>query len=213
MVGKRVNKPMNLSIIGASDMFARGLATWAVAAGHNVTIVGFNREQAEELVKKIGSARAVGPGDPLPDNVIFLAMPFNCVLDAGNFYGKRLSGKIVVDVTTPIDLNTFEQIHPEAGSVAEEIVKAGFGARVVKAFYPKFAGTLVWQQKSNQETSDAFVAGDDVEAKSVVMQLFEQSGLRPIDVGHMSRARELEDMGHLQAARRRALEGGFAAAR
>jgi len=213
MAGKRVNKAMNLTIIGASDMFARGLATWAVAAGHNVTIVGFNREQAEELVKKIGSARAAGPRDPLPDNVIFLAMPYSCVLDARDFYGKQLSGKIVVDVTTPMDLNTFEPIHPEAGSAADEIVKAGIGARVVKAFHPRFAGTFVRQQDSDQETSDVFVAGDDLEAKSVVMQLFEQSGLRPIDVGHMSRAREVEAMGHLPAAKRLALEGAFAAGR
>jgi len=213
MVGNIVNKAMNLTIIGASDMFARGLATWAVAAGHNVTIVGFNRDQAEDLVKMIGSAKAAGPRDPLPDDVIFLAMPYSCVLDARDFYGKQLSGKIIVDVTTPIDLNTFEPVHPEAGSAADEIVKAGFGARVVKVFHPRFAGTLVWEQNSDQETSDVFVAGDDLEAKSVVMQLFEQSGLRPIDVGDMSRARELEAMGRLHVAKRHAMEGGFAAVR
>ena len=41
---------MNITLIGASDMFARGFATWAVAAGNNVTIVGLNRGQAEQLV-------------------------------------------------------------------------------------------------------------------------------------------------------------------
>ena len=30
---------MNITLIGASDMFARGFAPWAVAAWHNVTIV------------------------------------------------------------------------------------------------------------------------------------------------------------------------------
>ena len=114
---------MDLTIIGASDVFARGLATWAVAAKHNVTIVGFNRGQAEELVKSVHAARAAGPRDPLLDNVIFLAMPYNCVLDARDSYGKQLDGRIVVDVTTPFDLDTFEPIHPEAGSAAQEIAK------------------------------------------------------------------------------------------
>lgn len=57
-------------------MFARGFATWAVGAGHDVTIVGFNRGQAEELVKEIQSGRAAGPGDPLLDDMIFMAMPY-----------------------------------------------------------------------------------------------------------------------------------------
>ena len=30
---------MNITLIGASDMFARGFAAWAVATGNNVTIV------------------------------------------------------------------------------------------------------------------------------------------------------------------------------
>ncbi len=44
-------------------MFARGLATWAVAAGHKVTIVGPGHGQAEALVKNIGAALALGPND------------------------------------------------------------------------------------------------------------------------------------------------------
>ncbi len=37
---------MKVTIIGASDAFARRLAIWAVDAGHNVSIVGFNLAQA-----------------------------------------------------------------------------------------------------------------------------------------------------------------------
>jgi predicted dinucleotide-binding enzyme len=134
---------MNITIIGASDTFARGLATWAIAAGHDVTIVGFNLGQAEILVRTINRAKAAGPSDPLLDSLIFMAMPSSCVLDARDFYGEQLDGKIVVDVTTPIHLETFEPIHPEAGSVAQEIAKALPRARVVKAFNPRFAGTLI----------------------------------------------------------------------
>ena len=57
---------MNLTIIGASDEYARGLASWAVAAGKlKVTIVGFNLGQAKELVKSIRAGSAAGPGHPL----------------------------------------------------------------------------------------------------------------------------------------------------
>jgi hypothetical protein len=194
-------------------MFARGLATWAVAAEHNVTIVGFNRGQAEELVKSVHAARAADPRDPLLDNVIFLAMPYNCVLDARDSYGKQLDGKIVVDVTTPIDLDTFEPIHPEAGSAAQEIAKGRPGAKVVKAFHPRFAGTLVAEQNAGQEMRDVFLAGDDVEAKRLVAQLFKEGGLRPIDVGPLRRGRELEAVGYLYVAKRHFMKAGFAARR
>lgn len=194
-------------------MFARGLATWAVAAEHHVTIVGFNRGQAEELVKRVHAARAADPRDPLLDNVIFLAMPYNCVLDARDSYGKQPDGKIVVDVTTPIDLDTFEPIHPDAGSAAQEIAKRRPGAKVVKAFRPRFAGTVVAQQGSSQEMRDVLLAGDDAEAKHVVTQLFKEGGLRPIDIGRLRRARELEAVGYLYLATRVPFEAGLVAGR
>jgi 8-hydroxy-5-deazaflavin:NADPH oxidoreductase len=208
-----VYKHMNVTIIGASDTFARGLATWAIAAEHDVTIVGFDLGQAESLVRTITRARAAGPSDPLLDHLIFMAMPYSCVLDARDFYGKQLDDKIVVDVTTPIHLDTFEPIHPEAGSVAQEIAKALPRARVVKAFNPKFAGTLFPDEDLSQETRDVFLARDDVEAKRVVAKLFKKGGLHPIDVGPLRRARELEAAGYLNAARRTSVTSGWAADR
>ena len=202
---------MHITIIGASDRFARGLATWASAAGHDVTMVGFNLGQAESLVRTITRAKAAGPSDPLLDNLIFMAMPYSCVLDARDFYGKQLDNKIVVDVTTPIHLDTFEPIHPEAGSVAQEIAKARPGARVVKAFNPRFAGTLIPDENLGQETRDVFLAGDDIEAKRVVAQLFKTGGLHPIDVGPLRRARELEAAGFLTAARLASMTPGWVA--
>ena len=204
---------MDLTIIGASDVFARGLASWADAAKHNVTIVGFNRGQAEELVKSVHAARAAGPRDPLLDNLIFLAMPYNCVLDARDSYGKQLDGRIVVNVTTPFDLDTFEPIHPEAGSAAQEIAKVRPGAKVVKAFHPRFAGTLAAPQGSGQETRNVLLAGDDADAKRQVSHLFKGGGLQPIDVRRLRRAREVEAVGYLYLVTRVPLEGGFLAGR
>ena len=93
-------------------------------------------------MKDIQSGRAAGPGDPLLDDMIFMAMPYNCVLDGRDFYGKQLDGKIVVDLTTPIDVATLEPIYPEAGSAAQEISKRRPGARALKAFHPRFAGAM-----------------------------------------------------------------------
>ena len=195
---------MRISIVGASDMYARGIARWAVDAGHDVTIVGPSRATAEAFVEQLGGGKAAGPRDRLKDDVIFLAMPYVCVLDARNSYGSQLDGKIIVDITVPFDMNTGEPIHPAAGSAAQEITSVRPGARVVKAFRPAFAGGAVGTEGTDQ-TGDVFLAGDDVEAKRVVAKLFEDRGLRAVDVGPLRHAHELEALGHRALAASRGL--------
>ena len=57
-------------------------------------------------------------------------------------YGDQLDGKVVVDITNPIDVDAFEPLELQAGSAAQEIATKAPGARVVKAFNTTFAGTL-----------------------------------------------------------------------
>jgi len=58
------------------------------------------------------------------------------------------------------------------------------------------------------------IAGDDVAAKTALADLVTAGGLRALDAGSLSRARELEAMGFLQitlaAAERLPWTGGFA---
>ena len=193
---------MHITVVGASDSYARGFVTWAVAAEYHVTVVGPSRGQAEAFVRRIDAAMAAGPHDPIADDIVFLAMPYTRVLDARDFYGRQLDGKTVVDLTTPIDPETFEPIHPKAGSAAQEIKNAQPGARVVKAFPPTFVGPQDGRQNSTAQTRDVYLAGDDAVAKHLVAQLFESGGLRSIDVGPLRRARELEAAGYLGLAGR-----------
>jgi predicted dinucleotide-binding enzyme len=67
---------------------------------------------------------------------------------------------------------------------------------VVKAFNTTFAPTLVNREVSGQQL-DVFIAGDDDDAKRKVGQLVSDAGLRPIDVGSLRRAQQLEQLGFL----------------
>jgi predicted dinucleotide-binding enzyme len=44
---------------------------------------------------------------------------------------------------------------------------------------------------------DVFTASDDAQAKAILSQVVEAGGLRPIDVGPLARARQLEGLGFL----------------
>jgi predicted dinucleotide-binding enzyme len=70
------------------------------------------------------------------------------------------------------------------------------GTPVVKAFNTTFANTLVDGQVDG-EPLDVLIAGDDESAKQKVAQLVAEGGLRPVDVGPLERARELEHLGFL----------------
>jgi predicted dinucleotide-binding enzyme len=102
-----------------------------------------------------------------------------------------------VDITNPVDVSVLEPIRVELGSAAEVIASvAPEGAPVVKAFNTTLAGPLLAGQVAGQPL-DVLLAGDDAAAKATVAQLVSDGGQRPIDVGELARARELEAMGYV----------------
>jgi 8-hydroxy-5-deazaflavin:NADPH oxidoreductase len=111
------------------------------------------------------------------------------------------------------DWATFDGlVTPPDSSAAEEIAKAlPSNARVVKAFDTRFAGTLVAGRVADQDL-DVLIAGDDAEAKNVVAGLVQCGGMRPIDVGPLRRARQLEHLGFLHMAVQENLGSGFGSA-
>lgn len=190
---------MDVTIIGTGNM-ARGLGTRVVAGGHRLTLVGREREQAEQLASELGGgATAAAAGDPLAGDVVVLAVYYGVLADVLARYGEQLDGKVVVDILNPVDVETFEPITPAAGSAAQEIAAARPKARVVKAFNTTFASTLVAGEVDGRQL-DVLIASDDEDAKRTVAQLAEDGGLRAIDAGPLRRARELEALGFLHMA-------------
>lgn len=190
---------MDVTIVGTGNM-ARGLGTRVVAGGHRLTLVGREREQAEQLASELGGgATAAAAGDPLAGDVVVLAVYYGALADVLARYGEQLDGKVVVDILNPVDVETFEPIAPAAGSAAQEIAAARPQARVVKAFNTTFASTLVAGEVDGRQL-DVLIASDDEDAKRTVAQLAGDGGLRAIDAGPLRRARELEALGFLHMA-------------
>lgn len=80
--------------------------------------------------------------------------------------------------------------------------------RLVKAFNTTFARTLVAGEVSGQPL-DVFIAGDDEEANERVAELVRGGGMRPITVGGLERARQLEALGFLGISLQEPLGTGF----
>jgi hypothetical protein len=83
----------------------------------------------------------------------------------------QLGGKVVVDITNPVDTQTWDRLAtPPGSSSAEEVQQlVPQGTPVVKAFNTTFAATLAEGQAHGQQL-DVFIACDD-DAKQQLEQL------------------------------------------
>lgn len=147
------------------------------------------------VVQHIGSSdtRATVTGD-----LVVLAVPYAALATICADYGSQLAGKVVVDITNPVNFETFDSLVVPAGSsAAAELQKALPDAKVLKAFNTNFAATLASGTIGGQTTT-VLVAGDDAEARGTLIGAVEAGGLAAIDAGSLARAHELEALGFLQ---------------
>lgn len=202
---------MDITIIGTGNM-ARGIATRALVGANTVTLVGHDTDSARALADELsGEVRTGTLGDPINGDLVVLAIPYGAIDDVLGRYDGKLAGKVVIDITNPVDFSTFSPLTVDAGSAAEEIAQKAPGATVVKAFNTTFASTLVEGQVAGQPL-DVLIAADDDDAKRTVSEVIEAGGLRAVDAGPLARAHELEALGYLHMTLQQPLGTGFGSA-
>ena len=161
-------------------------------------------------VQLLGTADAA---TPVTGEIVILAVPYPAVADVLATRADSLAGRVVVDITNPLDFQTFDSLTVDADSSATaEIAAALPDSRVLKAFNTTFAATIASREVGPVPTT-VLIAGDDAEAKALLADVVTAGGLRAIDAGSLRRARELEAIGFMQitlaAADKVSWAGGF----
>ena len=188
----------------------------------HVTIIGTgNMGQAiAGLVSKGGNTvellRHSDTGKPVTGDIVVLAVPHAAIPDILATRGDQLVGKVVVDITNPLNFQTFDSLTvPADSSAAAQIAASLPQSRVVKAFNTNLAATLA-SGTAGEVPTTVLIAGNDRQAKSQLADVVTAGGLRAIDSGSLRRARELEALGFLQitlaAQDKMPWTGGFALA-
>ncbi|MCP2267494.1 NADPH-dependent F420 reductase [Promicromonospora thailandica] len=190
----------SITIIGTGAM-ANAIGGIFAEGGHDVAHV--RRDE-------VGTA-------PLTGDVVVLAVPYAALAGIAEAYREQLAGKTVVDITNPLDFETFDALVVPAGSSAAAELQAALpGSQVVKAFNTNFAATLGAKEVGGLPTT-VLVAGDDAAAKETLISLVRSGGLAAHDAGPLDRAHELEAIGFLQltlaVGEQVPWTGGFAVAR
>ena len=170
----------HLSILGTGNM-GQAIAAIAGKGGHTVQLLGTNDADTQ-----------------VTGDIVVLAVPYPAIAQIVATRGESLAGKIVVDITNPLNFETFDSlVVPADGSAAAEIAAALPQSSVLKAFNTNFAATLASGTVGSQKTT-VLIAGDDADAKSTLAGVITSGGLDAVDAGALSRARELEALGFLQ---------------
>jgi NADPH-dependent F420 reductase len=190
---------MNITIIGTGNM-GRAIGIRAASAGHSVTFIGRTPEHTQEAVNDVKSSaqtRAQVSSANLENvnlgDIVVLALPYNTSKEVTKQLGTKLAGKIVVDIANPLNASYSDLATAPGSSSAEEVAQISPEAKVVKAFNTVFAGALRSGQVDGRPL-DIWIAGDDADAKAKVAQLVKDAGMRPIEAGPLSRARQIEAM-------------------
>lgn len=181
-----------ISIIGSGGM-AAAIGSLAATSGHTVEILSRDVARARALAEELGNGAKSGTlsTDPSGD-IVILAVPYSAALGVVNQYGDGLAGKVLVDITNPINSDYTGFLTSEDSFGAQEIAKAApTDADIVKACNTLPSRVLA-AGPVHSNPLDVFIAGDSPQAKARVSIFIVSLGLRPMDAGRLPMARTLE---------------------
>lgn len=177
--------------------------------GHLATALAKNFEISDNQVNFITHEDGAPVGD-----LAVLAVPFQAVADVLKRYSDALSGKVLVDATNPLNFQNWQLLVPADSSSAAIDADQLPHTKVLKAFNTVTAGAMTAGKLANGQAPQVLVAGDDDDAKKLLADSLINSPLETVDVGPLTRARDLEALGRIELSmafnKKLSMNGGFA---
>ncbi len=186
---------MKIGIIGSGNM-GRSLGILWAEQGHQVFFGSRNAEKGKAVAEFAEGGTKGGTNDEaavFADVILWTArgiMPTQLLSNP-----QALNHKVIIDCNNQEIPEEFA--YPAiVESLAEKLAKDVPNAHVVKAFntMAQEVFELAPEPLRNYGVS-VFVAGDDEQARKIVMQLAEEIGFLPVDSGVLRNARLLESLG------------------
>jgi NADPH-dependent F420 reductase len=197
---------MNIAIIGTGNV-GKALGTSFASAGNDVTFAARDAAKTADVAAATGTRAAASAAEAASGaDVIVLAVPCTEAEAVAADIAPVAAGKVVIDATNPLKAG-YSGLSTDGGpSGAERLAALLPGAKVVKAFNTVFAGIQA-NPATHGTVIDALYATDDDDARTTIAALASAIGFRPVNVGPLAAARELEAMAWLNI-RLQMLNGG-----
>jgi NADPH-dependent F420 reductase len=175
---------MRVAMVGGTGAFGLALAARLVDAGDEVVIGSRDAERAREKATEVGAAGSAANEDAVRGvDIVVLATKADGTLPTATALADAIGATPVLSVAS--DLRSSDAL-----SLAERTQDLVRGP-VVAGLHSLAAGKLT----HGRPDEDAFVCGDDEEAKALALELAGKvvAG-RALDAGPLARARALEGM-------------------
>jgi NADPH-dependent F420 reductase len=184
---------ITVAVVGGTGKEGSGLAMRWALNGYRVLIGSRDAERAAaraiELNAELGSDYLIGTSniDAVEQaDIVVLSVPYSAHQPTLESIKSLLAGKILVDVTVPLQPPAVRTVHVPAGKSAAQEAQAllGDSVRVVSAFQNVSAEKLKDPHADVQ--CDVLVCGDDDDAKQEAIKLVNAIGLRGFDAGPLA---------------------------
>jgi len=192
---------MKIAVLGGTGKEGSGLALRWARSGHEVTIGSRDAVKAQRVADELNQAYApiqVKGADNVNAaqnaEVVVITVPYAAHLETLKAVQEALSGKVVVDVTVPVNTQDFTRVSlPPGGSAASEAqALLGDAAQVIAAFQNISATHL--KKLENEIDCDVLVCGDSDTAKQIGLQLVKDADLKGWDAGPLDNAVVVEGL-------------------
>jgi 8-hydroxy-5-deazaflavin:NADPH oxidoreductase len=183
---------VRIAIVGGTGPFGIALATRLRGAGYDVVLGSRDAARASATAERLG-VRGETNADAVRDaDLVVLATKADAALDTARELRETIGSTPVLSVASELRF-TPSGVHPsdEATSLAERL-QAELDGPVLAGLHSLAASTLGSGEPPDE---DAFVCGDDPDAKSIALEVAERltSG-RALDAGPLATARALEGL-------------------
>lgn len=183
-----------IAVLGGTGNEGGGLALRWANGGYDVLIGSRQQEKAENAAAELnetlggGSIRGMANPDAAREaDIVVLTVPYSAHRPTLESVYDEVQGKILVDVTAPLQPPVWTVSLPEGRSAAEEAqALLGENVRVVSAF--QNVSHIHLRDLEHGVDCDVLVTGDDEEAKAEVIKLVEATGTRGVDAGLLANA-------------------------
>lgn len=174
-----------IAVIGGTGALGSGLAFRWARAGYTVAIGSRDAEKgrlaADNLLSRLPQAEVSGAGNKdaaAQADIIVLTVPFAHHESTLEEIASVAEGKIVVDTTVPLVPPKVSRVQLSADWPVAKKAQSLLGdkVRVVSAFHNVAAAHL--QQEEGHDDGDVLVYGNNLDARTSVIELVEATGLR-----------------------------------
>jgi NADPH-dependent F420 reductase len=183
---------VRIAIVGGTGPFGTALATRLREAGHDIVLGSRDAARASTAARELGVEGATNADAVCEADLVVLATKAEATLETARELREPIGSTPVLSVASELRFTPSGVLPSDEDSSLAERLQAQLDGPVLAGLHSLAASTLGADEPPDE---DAFVCGDDADAKSLVLEVAERltSG-RALDAGPLASARALEGL-------------------